>query len=191
MLSTVEHVVGRMHHLILQLRTGTTPVEKPRVTDLESIVRTVCSTKSGRAPIDLELTPGITTVGHEDRLDHVIGHLVQNALDATANGGSVTVRLGRDGPCAVLEVTDTGVGMTPEFVRDRLFKPFETTKADGMGIGVYESTQYVTALGGQLLVDSTPGAGTRVRVVLPSGDVVTPASAPATVAARATSAEVR
>jgi signal transduction histidine kinase len=60
-----------------------------------------------------------------------------------------------------------------------------------MGIGVYESTQYVTALGGQLLVDSTPGAGTRVRVVLPSGDVVTPASAPATVAARATSAEVR
>ena len=191
MLSTVEHVVGRMHHLILQLRTGTTPVEKPRVTDLESIVRTVCSTKSGRAPIDLELTPGITTVGHEDRLDHVIGHLVQNALDATANGGSVTVRLGRDGPCAVLEVTDTGLGMTPEFVRDRLFKPFETTKADGMGIGVYESTQYVTALGGQLLVDSTPGAGTRVRVVLPSGDVVTPASAPATVAARATSAEVR
>jgi signal transduction histidine kinase len=168
-----------MHHLILQLRTGTTPVEKPRVTDLEAIVRRVCAGKAGQvAPIDLELTPGITTVGHEDRLDHVIGHLVQNALDATATGGSITVKLGRDGPCAVLEVADTGVGMTPEFVRDRLFKPFETSKADGMGIGVYESTQYVASLGGQIQVESTPGAGTRVRVVLPSGDGSAPASTP-------------
>jgi len=179
MLTTVEHVVGRMHHLILQLRTGATPVEKPRLTDLEALVRRVCTGKASQvAPIDLELTPGITTVGHEDRLDHVIGHLVQNALDATATGGSITVKLGRDGPCAVLEVTDSGVGMTPEFVRDRLFKPFETSKADGMGIGVYESTQYVASLGGQILVDSTLGAGTRVRVVLPCGDATTPASAP-------------
>lgn len=178
MLATVEHVVGRMYHLMLQLRTGTTPVEKPRVTDLEAIVRRVCAAKIGHgAPIGLELTPGVTTIGHEDRLDHVIGHLVQNALDATANGGRVTVRLGRDGPNAALEVADTGIGMTPEFVRDRLFKPFETTKADGMGIGVYESTQYIASLGGQILVDSTPGAGTRVRVVMPSGEGTTPASA--------------
>jgi signal transduction histidine kinase len=59
--------------------------------------------------------------------------------------------------------------MTPEFIRDRLFKPFQTTKATGMGIGVYESAQYVTELGGRIQVDSTPGVGTRVRVVLPAG----------------------
>ena len=52
--------------------------------------------------------------------------------------------------------------MTPEFIRDRLFKPFQTTKASGMGIGVYESAQYVTGLGGEIRVDSRPGAGTRV-----------------------------
>jgi len=58
--------------------------------------------------------------------------------------------------------------MTTEFVRDRLFKPFQTTKPSGMGIGVYESAQYVNALGGEIRVDSSPGAGTRVRVLLPA-----------------------
>ena len=102
-----------------------------------------------------------------DQLEHVIGHLVQNALDATADGGRVSVRLDRDESTAVIEVVDSGVGMAPEFVRDRLFKPFQTTKASGMGVGVYESAQYVTGLGGRILVDSTPNAGTRIRVVLP------------------------
>ncbi len=171
MLSTVEHVVGRMNHLMLQLRTGATPVEKPRSTDLESLVRRVCAAKSGsQAPIALELEPGACTVGHEDQLEHVIGHLVQNALDASAESGTVTVRLGHEGRFVVVEVTDTGIGMSPEFVRERLFRPFETTKAAGMGIGVYESSRYVAGLGGQILIDSTPGAGTRVRVLLPSGD---------------------
>ena len=171
MLATVEHVVGRMNHLMLQLRSGTTPVENARANDLGSIVQRICAAKSGvGARIDVELMPGICAVGHEDRLDHVIGHLIQNAIDATAERGSVSVRLGREGDFAALEVKDTGVGMSAEFVRERLFKPFETTKAEGMGIGVYESSQYVAGLGGQLLVDSAPGAGTRVRVLLPCGD---------------------
>ena len=70
--------------------------------------------------------------------------------------------------------------MTPEFVRERLFKPFETSKPAGMGIGVYESAQYVAALGGQIHIDSTPNAGTRVRVVLPAGEprASGPSSAP-------------
>ena len=181
MLVTVDHVVERMNHLMLQLRTGTTPVEKPQLTDLEWVVRRVCLAKSGQQrPIALELTPGVSTIGHDERLDHVIGHLVQNALDATSDGGGVTVRLAREGPSAVLEVIDTGVGMSEEFIRDRLFKPFETSKPAGMGIGVYESAQYVAALGGQIHIDSTEKAGTRVRVVLPAADgVASPNAEPA------------
>jgi signal transduction histidine kinase len=60
--------------------------------------------------------------------------------------------------------------MSPEFVRQRLFKPFETTKPSGMGIGVYESAQYIATLGGQILFDSKPNEGTRVRVLVPLGD---------------------
>ncbi len=171
MLATVEHVVERMNKLMLQLRTGATPVENPRLVDLAVVVQRVCSAKSTQsARIELDLAPGVLALGDEERLEHVIGHLVQNALDATAMRGTVTVNLDRDGAFAVIAVADTGVGMSPEFVRDRLFKPFETTKQTGMGIGVYESTQYVEGLGGQLLIDSTPDVGTTVRVLLPLVD---------------------
>ena len=169
MLSTVEHVAGRMNALMLQLRTGATPVENARPTDLGSIVQRICAAKSeARERVDVDLTPGITAIGHEDRMEHVFGHLIQNALDATAEQGRVAVRLRRSGCFAELEIADTGVGMSAEFIRERLFKPFETTKSGGMGIGVYESSQYVAGLGGQIVIDSTPGAGTRVRVLLPA-----------------------
>ncbi len=176
MLMTVGNVVERMNKLMLQLRTGARPVEQPRSVELESVIRNVCAAKAEQsASIDVDLAAGIYGVGHVDQLEHVIGHLVQNALDATTGGGRVSVRLRRDDNAAVIEVTDSGVGMEPEFVRDRLFKPFQTTKATGMGVGVYESAQYVTGLGGQILVDSTPKVGTQVRVVLPLGhDTVAP-----------------
>jgi putative PEP-CTERM system histidine kinase len=170
MLMTVGNVVERMNKLMLQLRTEATPVEKPRPVNVEAIIRDVCAAKSEQnASIDMDLAAGISAVGHADQLEHVIGHLVQNALDATADHGKVSVRLRRDDDAAVIEVTDSGVGMTPEFIRDRLFKPFQTTKATGMGVGVYESSQYVTELGGRILVESAPNVGTRVRVVLPLG----------------------
>jgi putative PEP-CTERM system histidine kinase len=175
MLTTVEHVVGRMNALMLQLRTGTTPVEKPRQIDLAPVVERVCAAKRGARPIDLELA-SVHAIGHEDRLEHVIGHLVQNALDATPDGGRIAVRLREDGRHAVVEVQDTGKGMSPEFVRERLFKPFETTKSTGMGIGVYESAQYVRSLGGEIQVESVSEAGTRVRVLLPRGEGAAAAS---------------
>ncbi len=170
MLMTVDNVVERMNKLMLQLRTGATPVEQPRSVDLVSVIHNVCAAKSEQnASIDMNLAGGVYGVGHVDQLEHVIGHLVQNALDATAGKGQVSVGLRRDDNAAVIEVTDNGVGMTPEFVRDRLFKPFQTTKTTGMGVGVYESAQYVTGLGGRILVDSTPNLGTRVSLVLPLG----------------------
>ncbi len=171
MLSTVEHVVGRMNALMLQLRAGASPVENARPADLGSIVQRICATKAGpQVRIDVDLAPTVFVIGHEDRLGHVIGHLIQNAIDATAERGQVSVRVRRDGRFAELEITDTGVGMSAQFMRERLFKPFETTKAEGMGIGVYESSQYVAGLGGQILIDSALGTGTRVRVLLPMGN---------------------
>jgi signal transduction histidine kinase len=64
-------------------------------------------------------------------------------------------------------VGDTGAGMTEEFIRTRLFRPFNTTKRNGMGIGTYESFQYIRELGGSMAVDSTPGQGTTITVLLP------------------------
>jgi len=173
MLTTVAHVVGRMQHLMLQLQAGATPLEKPRVLALDALVRSACALRGAeRARISLDLIPGVAALGHEDRLEHVLGHLLQNALDATAGGGRVGIRVYRQDEHAVVEVSDTGVGMDADFMRSRLMKPFETSKPSGMGIGVYESAQYIAALRGRILYDSTPAVGTRVRVLLPASDNV-------------------
>jgi len=102
-----------------------------------------------------------------DRLERVIGHLVNNAFDATEPGQLVWLTVERFGSFARVEVGDNGAGMSADFVQDRLFKPFQTTKAAGMGIGAYESFQYVQELGGKVQVDSEEGRGTVVALLLP------------------------
>jgi putative PEP-CTERM system histidine kinase len=168
---TVEHSVERMKQLMLQLRDGTTPVDVTHRVDLADVAARVKRSKVAHKPaVEIEMQDEVAAKGHPDRLERVIGHLVQNALDATAPDGRVWIRIARQGTNAVLEVGDTGHGMTAEFVRERLFKPFQTTKQTGMGIGAYESHQYVHELGGRVLVDSTPNVGTRVRLMLPLFD---------------------
>jgi putative PEP-CTERM system histidine kinase len=168
MLLTVENVVQRMNALLLQLRSGTTPVDKPVSVALEPIVRRVHAAKAMQHPrLAIEAAPGVHALGHDDRLERVIGHLVQNAIDATAPEGEVRVRVFRQGGRAAVEIADQGVGMTPEFVRTRLFRPFQSSKPGGMGIGAYESAQYVHDLGGRIEVESEPGRGTRITLLLP------------------------
>jgi len=107
------------------------------------------------------------TLGHEQRFERAVGHLVQNAIDATPADGTVCMRVFEEQGSAVLEIADSGCGMSEEFVRDRLFRPFQTTKQSGMGIGTYETAQYVKELGGRIEAQSRPGAGTRMKIILP------------------------
>lgn len=171
MLLTVENSVERMRQLMLQLREGATPLDGPRGIDLADAVRRIQSAKSGQGrEVELTIEERLVARGHEDRIERVIGHLVQNALEATEQGGRVWIRLARQGNHALVEVGDNGHGMSPEFVRERLFKPFQTTKPTGMGIGAYESFQYVHELGGKLSVDSAVDVGTQVALSLPLFD---------------------
>ena len=105
------------------------------------------------------LEPGLVVLANWARLERVIGHLIQNAIEATPRDGQVRVRLSRQEDAAIIEVKDSGHGMSEEFIRERLFKPFESTKSAGMGIGVFESREYVRELGGQLEVASQPARG--------------------------------
>jgi signal transduction histidine kinase len=88
-------------------------------------------------------------------------------MDATDPSGRVWLSLDRFGGQARVQVGDTGRGMTQDFIRDRLFKPFQTTKQAGMGIGAYESFQYVQELGGSIEVTSELNKGTMVTILLP------------------------
>ncbi|MEO8410095.1 MAG: XrtA/PEP-CTERM system histidine kinase PrsK, partial [Propionivibrio sp.] len=173
MLMTVEHSVERMRQLMMQLREGATPVDSPRGVDLGDVIRRIQAAKAGQGrELDVELTGKVIAKGHADRVERVVGHVVQNALDATDSDGRVWVRLTHDEGHATVTVGDTGHDMTPEFLRERLFKPFQTTKPAGMGIGAYESFQYVHELGGKIVVNSEVDVGTQVTLLLPLFEAV-------------------
>ena len=168
MLLTVENSLVRMRQLMLQLRNGT-PLAMPTVAvDLGLVIRRVASsvTRSGRS-IELKLLFDVLVLGQEDRIERIFGHLIQNALDATEGGGAVILSLDQVGSQAKFVISDTGKGMTHEFVSTRLFKPFQTTKQHGMGFGAYESYLYIQELGGRIDVSSEQGVGTTLTILIP------------------------
>jgi putative PEP-CTERM system histidine kinase len=168
MLMTVESSLDRMRQLMLQLREGATPPGTAFGVNLGTIIQRIEAVAAGRGrKLEVQLSEPVVTRGHEERLERVIGHVVQNAFDATDVGGRVWINLDRLSGQARIVVGDTGNGMSQDFIRDRLFKPFQTTKQAGMGIGAYESFQYVQELGGRIEVDSELGQGTTVKMLLP------------------------
>ena len=104
-------------------------------------------------------------------LGEAFQNVFQNALEAAASVVNVRAFAGRapKGP-AVVEIEDDGPGMTAEFLATDLFRPFRTTKPDGVGLGLYSARQIVGLHGGRIDVESAPGAGTRVRVTLPGAE---------------------
>lgn len=172
MLMTVENSLDRMRQLMLQLRGGTASGDTSVGVDLGKIAERLAADAQCRGrTVQLEVSPHVFTRGQADRVERIIGHLVHNALDATDADGRVWMKVDRFGSHAHIEVGDEGQGMTEEFVQTRLFKPFQTTKETGMGIGTYESFQYVQELGGKVSVDSKVGKGTVVRLLLPSFEI--------------------
>ena len=169
MFTTVKHVEERMNKLLQQLGSGSRGEENLRPIRLAKLVeRVVASKKAEGADIAVHAADAeLATVGYEQRFERVVGHLVQNAIDATRDSGEVRIRVGAEGTDAVIEIADSGCGMSEAFVRERLFRPFQTTKGNGMGIGVYEVAQYARDMGGRIEVDSRPGAGTRFRLKFP------------------------
>jgi putative PEP-CTERM system histidine kinase len=102
-----------------------------------------------------------------DHFGSVITNLLLNARDAIRPSGEVRVGTSQSNGWAVLSVTDNGCGMSPAFLRDSLFRPFQTTKKKGLGIGMFQSKIIVEAHRGKIQVESEPGAGTTIRVMLP------------------------
>jgi putative PEP-CTERM system histidine kinase len=167
--ATIENAVGKMNRLMIQLQSADVTGRRQRV-DLAAELQELVISKAGRRPI-----PGLRLESHPvwvsadpDRLSAVLGHVVQNAQEATPDDGSVEILLRLGGDQAIVEVSDTGCGMDADFIKHRLFRPFDSTKGlTGMGIGAYECREVISALGGQVVVESEPGRGSRFRVMLP------------------------
>jgi signal transduction histidine kinase len=103
---------------------------------------------------------------HHNAFHRVLVNLVQNAIDAMPQGGTLTLRGGQEETQAHLELQDSGNGI-PEDQLPRLFMPFHTTKPEGTGLGLYRVQEVLTAHGGAITVTSTPGRGTTCTVTLP------------------------
>ena len=101
----------------------------------------------------------------------MLTNLVLNADQATGEHGDITIKTVCDAGRVVLSVVDNGSGMSDAFVAESLFRPFQSTKKDGMGIGLFQSKMIVEAHGGRIDVRSEEGSGTTFDVVLPvNGD---------------------
>lgn len=170
-LQTVDNAKQRMDRLLDQLRRDEpAPEPLPQPCDFAQVVRTAVASCVGRQPIPvLALPAGPCWVSASpQRLSMVIVNLINNAQEASAADGYVQAAVTVDGGHVQLAVRDRGRGMDDHFLRERLFRPFATTKGNaGMGIGMHEARDYVEDLGGMLEVTSEPGAGTEVTVTLP------------------------
>ena len=168
MLNTVENSLDKMRRLMLQLRSGETPAGVSSGVVLPALVERIRAAAGARGrALEVQIVNAVVTRGHEERVERVLGHIVDNAFDATQPADTVVLTLAREGSQAKIVVRDTGQGMSADFLNNRLFKPFSSTKVNGMGIGVYESRQYIQEIGGSLAVESEVGRGTVVTVLLP------------------------
>ncbi|WP_323750797.1 XrtA/PEP-CTERM system histidine kinase PrsK [Marinobacter sp.] len=171
MISTTDHAVRKMSNLVDHVRKPTTPNDEHRSkVDLTGVVRTLSEESSRRLPVPQLLgdPPSILVCAEHEQLKNVLGHLIRNAQDATPPDGEITLNLKKAKGSAVLFVQDTGTGMTDEFIKTKLFKPFESTKGlTGMGIGAYQAREYLRELGGNIDVTSEPGVGSCFSIRIP------------------------
>lgn len=167
MVATLSDAAERMNALLQRLsqhHRGRS--ERAVAVDLQELARRLAAGRRAQHTITVVGTAP-AALAEPARLDQLLGHLIQNAIEASVGDQPVTLALGGESGCATIDVIDRGCGMAPAFVRDQLFRPFVSSKPGGFGIGAFEARQLTEAMGGTLTVASREGEGTRFRVSLP------------------------
>ncbi|AOL23696.1 PEP-CTERM system histidine kinase [Erythrobacter litoralis] len=168
MLVTLRKSSEKLAALLARLgRYGAGQVQELGLVDLAGLARTVAKRFEGVHPVALTRADPIEVVADRESLEQALIHLVQNALDASDAKTPVHLDVVRDGLAGRIDVVDSGHGMSPEFVRNSLFKPFVSSKRGGFGIGAFEAREMVRAMGGRLAVESREGVGSRFSITLP------------------------
>jgi len=168
MVLTLQECVDKMNDLLARLSQHNSAVPRePVAFALGDVARTVCRMKARAHPVIAEGDMALCACADPSRVEQIALHLVQNAIDASPAGAPVVLRIERRGDTACLIVIDHGCGMTPEFVRNELFRPFASSKPGGFGIGAFEARELAQAMRGALEVESVPGKGSRFTLILP------------------------
>ena len=163
----IDEMIGRLSALRQR------PAFKPVEADLNQLVSEVLDGLDEMPHVELtkELQPLPKMLADHEQIRSVVTNLLLNARDALGPGGHICLRTQHLGDSVVLSVADNGCGMSAAFLNDALFRPFQSTKKKGLGIGMYQSRMIVEAHGGSIRVKSEIGKGTTFRVSLPVQDV--------------------
>ncbi|MDR3532067.1 MAG: PEP-CTERM system histidine kinase PrsK [Rhodopila sp.] len=170
MLATVRASVGKITRLLSRLQAERHERDHALITPAERLRDLVeaCQMTGNQEIVFIDHSGGAGAAIDPDAFDAVATHLLNNAVEASEPGTAIHVELRVEAHGVVVDIVDHGPGMPPEFVRDELFRPLRTTKTDGHGIGAYQARELLRDAGGDLLVLSRPGAGTTMRIILPS-----------------------
>ena len=163
---TVAHInrlIGRLSLLRHELQI------KPVESDLNEVVAKALAGWEEAAGVSLikNLGPLPKISLDQEQLVKVVTNLVLNAREAVLPAGEVRIETAQHNGWVILTVSDNGCGMAPEFLSRSLFRPFQTTKKNGLGIGLFQSKMIVEAHKGKVQVESQPGKGTTFRIILP------------------------
>ena len=169
-LNGIAKTVTHINDLIRRLRLLRETLALQTVeTDLNEIISEALNGLEEAPPAELvkELRPLPKIQVDPEQIRNVVANLVLNARDAVGKKGSIKVETSQRNGWVVLGVSDSGCGMTRDFVQRLLFRPFQTTKKNGIGIGMFQCKMIVEAHRGKIEVDSEVGKGTAFRVLLP------------------------
>ena len=168
---TVDNAASDIKRLLEQLRNKRAHTEKKSIVNLNLLMQEAINNKQGQFPQPRLNTFSNTSfvMAEKNRLTNVLTHLIDNAQQATEDNGFINITISTNGAMHIIEIEDNGHGMNADFIRNRLFKPFDTTKGNaGMGIGMYESREFVQQLGGDIYVKSEAGEGSTISLHIPS-----------------------
>ena len=168
MLVTLKNSTDKLNALLARLsRYGAQGREEVAPVPVAPLLQEIARQYAGKHPVELIEAADCAVSAQAEALEQALLHLVQNAVETSGDDQPVMLKAYRDGNEVAIEVTDTGAGMTPEFVRTTLFKPFHSSKPGGFGIGAFEAREMVRAMGGRLEVESHEGLGSRFTIRLP------------------------
>ncbi len=168
MIVTLKNSTARMNDLLARLsqhNKGRT--DEPRAVSTGAIAEAVAASKRAVHPVVVSGETALFVQADPARLEQALGHLVQNAIDASPPSEPVSIIINRRIDEICIAVEDHGVGMSAAFMREKLFKPFSSTKESGFGIGAFEARTLIAAMGGHIEVSSREGDGSRFSVILP------------------------
>ena len=166
MLETIGNTVINMKSLIARLKGLK---DKPQLAIASVSLRKIIEDAAGTCGGNIEIVGSqeVMIAVDEEEIYKVLVNLLVNAREATRDGSSVHMSYGFESPMSWIKVKDDGCGMSPEFISDKLFKPFETTKKHGFGIGLYQCQQIIEAHAGEIRVVSRENEGTEFTIILP------------------------